>query len=98
MLVQAVQQVVQDADCQSVALMGHGLIQEAQNAFRAAQIPTYAFPERAASALAVLAQRARIVSSGHRRERTGHRRAFNCCGTTSEVIREGFPGREAMST
>jgi acetyltransferase len=44
-----------------VALMGHDLIQEAQDAFRAARIPTYPFPETGASALAALAQRARIL-------------------------------------
>lgn len=40
-----------------VALMGERLIQEAVEHFRAAHIPEYRFPERAASALAVLAQR-----------------------------------------
>ncbi len=41
-----------------VALMGERLIQEAVEHFRAARVPEYRFPERAASALAVLAQRA----------------------------------------
>jgi acetyl coenzyme A synthetase (ADP forming)-like protein len=41
-----------------VALMGDRLIPEAAQHFRAAQVPEYPFPERAASALAVLAQRA----------------------------------------
>jgi acetyltransferase len=45
-----------------VALMGHGLIQEARDAFRAARIPTYPFPETGSSALAALAQRARILA------------------------------------
>ena len=45
-----------------VALMGHSLIQEAQDAFRASNIPTYPFPETGASALAALARRARIVA------------------------------------
>lgn len=40
-----------------VALMGERLIQEAVEHLRAAQIPEYRFPERAASALAALAQR-----------------------------------------
>jgi acetyltransferase len=40
-----------------IALMGEKLIQEAVEHFRAAQIPEYRFPERAASALAVLAER-----------------------------------------
>lgn len=40
-----------------IALMGEKLIQEAVEHFRAAQIPEYRFPERAASALAVLVER-----------------------------------------
>ncbi len=45
-----------------VALMGHSLIQEARDAFHAAQIPTYPFPETAASALAALVLRTRILA------------------------------------
>jgi acetyltransferase len=45
-----------------IALMGERLIQEAVEHFRAARIPEYRFPERAASALAVLAQRAEYLS------------------------------------
>jgi acetyltransferase len=41
-----------------VALMGSTMIQEAVAHFRAAQVPEYRFPERAAAALAVLTQRA----------------------------------------
>jgi acetyltransferase len=41
-----------------IAVMGERLIQEAVEHFRAARVPEYRFPERAASALAVLAQRA----------------------------------------
>jgi acetate---CoA ligase (ADP-forming) len=41
-----------------VALMGSTLIQEASNEFREMKVPTYPFPERAASALAVLVKRA----------------------------------------
>ena len=44
-----------------VALMGERLIQEAVEHFRAARVPEYRFPERAASALAVLAQRAEYL-------------------------------------
>jgi acetyltransferase len=46
-----------------VALMGEKLIQEAVEHFRAARIPEYRFPERAASALAILAERAEYLSS-----------------------------------
>lgn len=40
-----------------VALMGDRLVGEAAERFRAARVPDYRFPERAASALAVLARR-----------------------------------------
>ncbi len=42
----------------TVALMGSNLVREAWRRFNAARIPTYDFPERAASALACLARRA----------------------------------------
>jgi acetyltransferase len=46
-----------------IALMGERLIQEAVEHFRAARIPEYRFPERAASALAVLADRAERLAA-----------------------------------
>lgn len=46
-----------------VALMGERLIQEAVEHFRAARIPEYRFPERAASALAILARRAEYLAA-----------------------------------
>jgi len=45
-----------------IALMGEKLIQEAVEHFRAARVPEYRFPERAASALAILAQRADFLA------------------------------------
>ena len=45
-----------------VALMGHGLVQEALAYFRAVHIPAYTFPETAASALAALARRAAYLA------------------------------------
>jgi acetyltransferase len=45
-----------------IALMGERLIQEAVEHFRAARVPEYRFPERAASALVVLAQRAEYLA------------------------------------
>jgi acetyltransferase len=45
-----------------IALMGERLIQEAVEHFRAARIPEYRFPERAASALAVLAKRTEYLA------------------------------------
>ena len=51
-----------------VALMGERLIQEAVEHFRAAKVPEYRFPERAAEALAVLTQRADYLASLNKRE------------------------------
>jgi acetyl coenzyme A synthetase (ADP forming)-like protein len=45
-----------------VAVMGERLIQEAVEHFRAARVPEYRFPERAASALTVLAERAEYLA------------------------------------
>ncbi len=45
-----------------VAVMGEKMIQEAVEHFRAARVPEYRFPERAATALAVLAQRAEYLA------------------------------------
>ncbi len=44
-----------------IALMGDRMIQEAVEHFRASHVPEYRFPERAASALAILAQRAEFL-------------------------------------
>ena len=44
-----------------VALMGEQLIQKAAVRLRAARVPEYRFPERAASALAVLVERAKFL-------------------------------------
>lgn len=46
-----------------VALMGERLIQEAIEHFRAARVPEYRFPERAAEALAALTQRSEYLST-----------------------------------
>ena len=45
-----------------VALMGENLVRRAADLFRAARIPDYRFPERAASALAMLARRAETLA------------------------------------
>jgi len=45
-----------------IALMGERLIQEAVEHFRAAHVPEYRFPERAASALATLCTRAEFLA------------------------------------
>ncbi len=44
-----------------IALMGERMIQEAVEIFRAAHVPEYRFPERAAEALGVLARRAEAL-------------------------------------
>jgi len=44
-----------------VAVMGERLIQEAVEHFRAAHVPEYRFPERAAAALAALVERAELL-------------------------------------
>jgi acetyltransferase len=45
-----------------IALLGSTLVENASNEFREMRVPTYPFPERAASALAILAKRARFLS------------------------------------
>ncbi len=56
--------VIQNSDKPvTIALMGERLIQEAVEHFRAARVPEYRFPERAASALAVLAQHAEYLKN-----------------------------------
>jgi acetyltransferase len=49
-----------------VSVMGEKLIQEAVEHFRAAQVPEYRFPERAAAALGVLAERAEYLQRENR--------------------------------
>lgn len=46
----------------TIALMGSNLVREAWRRFNAARIPTYDFPERAASALACLTRRAEYLA------------------------------------
>jgi acetyl coenzyme A synthetase (ADP forming)-like protein len=54
-----------------VALMGERMIQEAVEHFRAAHVPEYRFPERAAAALAVLARRAEYLKQLEEAAETG---------------------------
>ncbi|MFU8771000.1 MAG: acetate--CoA ligase family protein [Anaerolineales bacterium] len=53
-----------------VALMGERLIQEAVEHFRAARVPEYRFPERAAAALAILTQRAEMLARGEKPDKS----------------------------
>lgn len=55
-----------------VALMGERLIQEAVEHFRAARVPEYRFPERAAEALAVLTKRADYLVSANSHKDEGY--------------------------
>lgn len=69
-----------------VALMGERLIQEAVEHLRAARVPEYRFPERAASALAVLALRAEFLVRPQEP-------ALRCCTDerqAAEIILNGF--------
>jgi len=57
-----------------IALMGSTLVEEARKIFQCANIPTYPFPERAASALGALAKRAELLDSRPQAvDRTVHR-------------------------
>jgi len=58
-----------------IALMGSTLVEEARKTFQRANIPTYPFPERAASALGVLAKRAEILDRRPQTLRHGERKA-----------------------
>jgi acetate---CoA ligase (ADP-forming) len=60
-----------------VALMGEKLIQEAVEHFRAARVPEYRFPERAASALAILTQRAEYILAIEQQEQSQNRAEFD---------------------
>ncbi|MEK6753531.1 MAG: acetate--CoA ligase family protein, partial [Chloroflexota bacterium] len=56
-----------------IALMGSTLVEEANKVFQRAKIPTYPFPERAASALGALARRAEYLDNlDHRLQTLRH--------------------------
>jgi acetyltransferase len=76
-----------------VALMGERLIQEAVEHFRAARVPEYRFPERAAEALAVLNQRADYLatSNEHQGESSPHFEDINPDGASS-ILSKYNPG------
>lgn len=70
-----------------IALMGERLIQEAVEHFRAARVPEYRFPERSASALAILAERAEFL----RRERQRLAPASSTVQASGEALLRGQP-------
>lgn len=74
-----------------VALMGERLIQEAVEHFRAGRVPEYRFPERAASALAVLARRAEFLA------RAAHPPAA-CCPADQDLARRLLAEYRASET
>ncbi len=79
-----------------IALMGERLIQEAVEHFRAAHIPEYRFPERAASALAILAQRAEYLA---RSSAQPDAEALNgLAGLHPEAVRQILENRAASRT
>jgi acetyl coenzyme A synthetase (ADP forming)-like protein len=49
-----------------IALMGSTLVEKAREVFQQAKVPTYPFPERAASALGALAKRKEFLDQGKR--------------------------------
>lgn len=76
------------------AVMGERLIQEAVEHFRAAHVPEYRFPERAASALAVLVQRAEWLS----RPRSQPRQPVDVDRIAAAELLAGTPGLVAPDT
>ena len=83
-----------------IALMGSTLVEEARKTFQRANIPTYPFPERAASALGALAKRAEILD---RRPQTVDRTVHSPLSTvedygiTTSPIKLAHDENEAIS-
>lgn len=73
-----------------IALMGERLIQEAVEHFRAARVPEYRFPERAASALAVLAQRSEFLLRAMDEENSNQDQVANVFPDKAIAVLEGF--------
>ncbi len=68
-----------------IALMGERLIQEAVEHFRAARVPDYRFPERAAAALAILVQRSEYLDRDLQVDQP-------CCEVETEAVRQILAG------
>ncbi len=73
-----------------IALMGSTLVEEAKKVFQRTNIPTYPFPERAASALGALAKRAEFLDRGQRTE--------DQVRSSSSVIRPSSSVEELVSS
>jgi len=84
-----------------IALMGERLIQEAVEHFRAAHVPEYRFPERAAAALAVLVQRAEYLKSADVEQETGRSLAsplsYNARDVHPETVRAVLEKAESQT-
>ena len=78
-----------------IALMGERLIQEAVEHFRAAHVPDYRFPERAAQALAVLTQRAEFMAT--ERQEPKETLVSDFQRETAQAILEGSSGSGWLS-
>ena len=78
-----------------IALMGERLIQEAVEHFRAAHVPDYRFPERAAEALAVLTQRAEFMATERQEPKETLISDFQ--RETAQAILEGSSGSGWLS-
>jgi acetate---CoA ligase (ADP-forming) len=74
-----------------VALMGERLIQEAVEHFRAARVPEYRFPERAAAALAILSQRAELLVNNQEPDDTTLDKITSKQVAKVEVILDSIP-------
>jgi acetyltransferase len=70
-----------------IALLGSTLIEQAAQTFQLANIPTYPFPERAASALGALFKRAQFIDHGPQTvDRTVHRPQFTVNISPDDLI------------
>jgi acetyl coenzyme A synthetase (ADP forming)-like protein len=74
-----------------IALMGERLIQEAVEHFRAARVPEYRFPERAASALSVLAQRAEYLAAAAGQDKAPVERPANIRPDEARLVLQAAP-------
>jgi acetyltransferase len=80
-----------------VALMGERLIQEAIEHFRAAQVPEYRFPERAAEALAVLCQRSDYLSSSREKSGDAFTKFADIDSAVVDIILENYQSADQVS-
>ncbi len=87
-----------------IALMGSTLVENARSKFEGSQVPTYPFPERAASALSALAKRVEFLDRGPQTvDRTVHRppstvdNLVKAYGITTTPIKLAHDEKEAVT-